>query len=305
MKVHLASVGVPAEQSCIPAFRASAAADRIGVHEVCDDPAAADALVFTECHLIDDWRLRPIFRSSLFRRYPEKAFVYNERDLPWCALPGVYVSMPRHTFDPVRQRSFAYYAVEEPYRKLGVARAPSADPDLLFSLVASPTHRSRSVLFALRHPRAVVESVDAFAFFDPGSRDFDARRRHFAETLYRSKFVLCPRGRGSSSIRLYEALAAGRVPVILSDAWVPPAGPAWDRISVRWPERRVDGLIEHLEELEPRAAAMGLEARAAFEAWFAPDMTFHRIVDLLEECRAVPPHERQPSRCGLRRARRS
>ena len=32
--------------------------------------------------------------------------------------------------------------------------------------------------------------------------------------MFRSKFFLCPRGTGTSSIRLYETLSAGRVPVI-------------------------------------------------------------------------------------------
>src|ERR1041385_4875007 len=41
--------------------------------------------------------------------------------------------------------------------------------------------------------------------------------------------------------------AAGRVPVVISDPWVPPRGPDWDALPIRWPEGRTDGLVEALE----------------------------------------------------------
>ena len=100
-------------------------------------------------------------------------------------------------------------------------------------------------------------------FHDATSRDYEVRRRRFAETMFRSKFVLCPRGHGTSSIRLFETLAAGRVPVVISDDWVAPKGPTWDACSVRWSQDAgTESLLAYLEELEPRAAEMGAAARA-------------------------------------------
>jgi hypothetical protein len=137
-------------------------------------------------------------------------------------------------------------------------------------------------------------------FHDSTSRAFTQRRQHFAETLFRSKFVLCPRGHGTSSIRLFETLAAGRVPVVISDGWTPPSGPSWESIVVRWSEAApIDRLLAHLEELEPRAEEMGSRAHTAFADWFAPAVLFDRIVTQIERLAAIGAAENISER-GLR-----
>lgn len=49
--------------------------------------------------------------------------------------------------------------------------------------------------------------------FNPNIKDDD----NYEESLYKSKFSLCPSGTGPNSIRLWETLSFGCVPVILSD----------------------------------------------------------------------------------------
>lgn len=98
-----------------------------------------------------------------------------------------------------------------------------------------------------------------------------------------SRFVLCPRGKGTSSIRLYEALASGCVPVILSDQWVAPEGPAWESFSIRWPESDAAGLVATLEERDARWQEMGRAARAAYDQFFAPEVAFHRLIENCSE----------------------
>jgi hypothetical protein len=97
--------------------------------------------------------------------------------------------------------------------------------------------------------------------------------------MRRSRFVLCPRGRGTSSFRLYEALAHGCVPVIISDGWVAPDGPDWDSFSIRWPERDAEGLAEMLEDRDAEWPQLSRAARSAYEAFFAPSVSFHQIVE--------------------------
>ena len=224
--------------------------------------------------LVRDWRLGAIRTHELARRYPEKVHVYDERDQPWCAFPGVYVSMPRRHFRSGAQRAWAYSTIP-PVRS-------SILPDLLFSLVASPTARCRAPLFSLRHPDAVVERVEGFTFFDRTSRDFVGRRARYRDVLHRSRFVLCPRGRGTSSIRLYETLAAGRVPVIISDDWVAPDGPDWDSCSIRWPEGRVSGLVEFIAECDPDWQRLGANAAGVYRDYFSKDVSAQRILNACE-----------------------
>ena len=173
----------------VRAFEELARADRFQAHELASDPEAADLILFTQCHMLpSEWRLGPIRDHALTARFREKVMVYDERDRPWCAFPGVYVSMPRRSFDDRYQRAGGYY------HHLPVAE-PRNDPDLLFSFIGSPSSRARSPLSRLRHPDAIVETVRQFTFYDPSSPNYEARRERYRELLARSRFVLCPRGR--------------------------------------------------------------------------------------------------------------
>lgn len=55
------------------------------------------------------------------------------------------------------------------------------------------------------------------------------QERTYLQSLQRSVFALCPSGTGPNTIRLWEALGCGAIPVVLSDTWKPP-GPRelWD-----------------------------------------------------------------------------
>lgn len=273
----------------VQAFRNLAARDRHKKHRVVDAPDRADILLFVDCHLSPDWRMRCLLDHRDLVQFRNRALVYNECDEPWVAAPGVYVSLPKRHFDERTARAWGYYT-------LGDETAPpeGCQPDLLFSFVGTPGHvtseghRVRRRILQLSHPSAHIEDSSGFVFFD-GSRDPEAhraRQKHFAEMLGRSKLVLCPRGRGTSSIRLYEVMRAGRAPVILADQWVPPQGPDWDSFALRVAEADVARLPEMLENREKDWQALGAEARRAYEQWFAPDVAFHHII---EKCAEVLP----------------
>jgi hypothetical protein len=80
-------------------------------------------------------------------------------------------------------------------------------------------------------------------------------------------------------MRLFEAMRVGCVPVILSDAWVPPSGPNWRDFSVLVPERDFATLPRLLESLEPSAEAKSVMARQIWTDWFSDEVTFHRLVE--------------------------
>jgi hypothetical protein len=266
-----------------------ASIDRFGSHELVDEPEVADVVLFVQCHMVD-WRLRAIRRHPAAQAHWGKVMVFDERDRPWRSFPGIYVSTDKSSFDVRRQRSWSYLrAPSNP--------APDVEPDLLFSFVGSRTARCRSALFDLRHPEGVIEEVTRFMFWDETSPQYAERRRRFSEVLSRSRFVLCPRGRGTSSIRLYEAIAAGRVPVIISDDWVEPAGPDWGTFSLRIPESRAHTVADVVEAHRDDWPAMSASASAAHQAYFSESATFHRVVDLLDDLRGSTP--RNPSRFAL------
>lgn len=274
MLVHLARFEDTYIDQPVAAFTMHASTDKVGAHQLTDSPEAADVVLFTQCHMLpNDWRLKRFRDHPLRRAFPSKTLVYNESDRPWCALPGVYVNMPQRHFVAEHQRAWGYFAPPP----IG---ASHPIPDLLFSFVASNTARCREPLFALRHKDAIVEEVRGFRFWDQTTEGFGERRARFLEVLSRSRFVLCPRGNGTSSIRLYESLAMGAVPVIIADDWRPPPGPSWEKFSIRWPEGRTDGLLQTLEAMDADWPALSREARRAYDEHFSPDVYFHHVASL-------------------------
>jgi len=101
--------------------------------------------------------------------------------------------------------------------------------------------------------------------------------------MSRGKFALCPKGVGTSTYRIYEAMSAGRAPVILADDWVPPSGPDWSTFAVFIPESNASGVQPILERYEESWAERGAAARAAWEQWFAPDVRFHQFANLCKQ----------------------
>jgi hypothetical protein len=277
MKVWIASASPANETPPVDAFRALAGRASSAGHMLAGSPADADLILFTDCHMFPhDPGLRAFrLHHPLLREFRDKCLIYDERDLPWLAWPGVYVSMPCRHLRREFQEPWAYYTTPTPEGTPDLARAP----DLLFSFVGSLSHRVRRDVLALRDERAVIRHVKRFTFYDSSSPDYVSKREQYSETLVRSKFVLCPRGKGTSSIRLYEVLAAGRVPVIISDEWVAPDGPDWDRCSLRWPEAAVTELPLVLAEREEDFDAMAAVVRRVYEEWFSPERAFDRIVD--------------------------
>jgi hypothetical protein len=280
----------PGVATYAPLFARLAAQDRFGVHILCDDPAQADLILFLDGHQhYRDLELSAIRRHPLVAQFREKAFVYSEVDQPWCAMPGLYVAMPKSSFDARRQRACAYLSV--PNAHVTPTPPPDAEGALLFSFMGRGGNRTRERVLALKHPRAVIADTSKTDFFGSQTEEVERQKQYYAETIARSKFVLCPRGAGASSFRIFETMAAGRVPVILSDSWVPPAGPDWRNCAVFIPEKDVEKIGAILETHEARFSSMAAAARQEWENWFAPDVLFHRMTDALKdivETRRVP-----------------
>jgi len=104
-------------------------------------------------------------------------------------------------------------------------------------------------------------------------------RKQYSDALYLAKFVLCPRGFGTSSFRIFESMRCGRVPVIISDDWVEPQGPDWPSFSIRVRESQVSSIPQILSERVSESKAMGSRARKEWEQWFSPSSSFHYLIE--------------------------
>ncbi len=294
-----ASAGPERAHLDLEQLRTCAGLDRFGVHIAVDDPDDADLILFVETSgnagsYFEQVRRHPLYRE---RRADSYLFCSTDRLIPM--LPGVFASVERSWYWPSWARSSHYLGVREG----GHLRY---DPDhgarpYLFSFVGSTaSHPVRRRLMSIHHPHALLVDTRA-GIGDPGPlarADYERPdyERQYADSIRQSAFVLCPRGGGPSSFRLFETMMLGRVPVIVSDQWVPPVGPDWESFSLRIKEAEIHTIPGVLEERAPEAGHMGETARVAWLDWFSESASFHRVVEwCLELTRSAP------SRAGMRR----
>jgi hypothetical protein len=276
------AIQTPGVETYLPLLKRLAEQDRFGVHSLCDDAEQADAILFLDGHQhYQDMELTAIRQHPLVVRHREKAFVYSEVDQPWCAMPGLYVSMPKSALEPQRQRACAYISL--PNASAEPRPLPQEPDALLFSFMGRGGNRTRERLLKVKHARAHVEDTSASDFFGTHDEKIAKQKERYADVMGRSKFVLCPKGAGTSSFRIFETLSAGRVPVILSDEWAPPIGPDWNRCMVIVAEGNVERVGAVLEKVEGEFPAMAAAAWKAWEEWFASDVKFHRMAEALAD----------------------
>lgn len=268
-------------------------------HQIVSDPSAADFILILGASAREPQRL---LEHELYRAYPERCAVYTEDDDYVPLLPGVYCSATKDEHTRIgRVFNYAYITRNGKHRNRYLGEAPDAasipaatQKRYLFTFMGGSTSLLRKRLFNLKFNRqdVLIENTSAYQHWDNAQSDRAERQRRYAETLAASHFVLCPRGAGAGSIRFFEVLAAGVAPVLLSDGFALPPGPAWDTFLLQVRERDITRLPEILEPLLSTAAERGRLARQAFDEYFAIDREFDCIVDLAARAlRHGPPTE--------------
>jgi hypothetical protein len=265
------------------AYRTHACLDRLrelyemDAHEtfgLAHDPAEADAIVFVENTHFHDLCFETVTTHPLVKRYPEKVYMYNEMDLAWPLLPGLYCSLTHGLATSDDYVAFPYLTAAN--SSIQHIHAANTRRKWLFSFVGSISHPSRKPLFKLAGNEARVVDTSEFCTWNPAQTSRYAYQKLYTDTIAASKFVLCPRGIGPASLRLFETIEAGRVPVIISDSWVAPPQINWD-FAVRIPESAVASIPDVLSRLEPEWQERGHAARAAWESAYAPDQLFNTL----------------------------
>jgi hypothetical protein len=90
---------------------------------------------------------------------------------------------------------------------------------------------------------------------DGSSKRKNLETKRYNEVLSESVFSLCPEGSGPNTIRLWESIAVGSIPVVFSDNWKPPLilGMDWSQFSVWIPNMEYDQTMRILESIDESA----------------------------------------------------
>jgi len=156
---------------------------------------------------------------------------------------------------------------------------PSPHKDIFYSFIGYDTHESRTKLFKrITHPEnTVIIRRDKYHYWQPVASD-KQNEIEYKDILSRSRFSLCPRGTGPSTIRFWESLQAGAIPIVISDAMRYPDGFDWNSCIIRVPEKHVGLLFEKLAKITPeQEEVMRQKCLEAFEL-FCRDDNFLTVI---------------------------
>lgn len=238
-------------------------------------------------------RIFGVAPSSHYAQRPDATFAWDSGDFPTGRLPGLFCSLSRRLFDPARHRSFCY-----PLRiNRQIAEQPLTDARYLFGFSGNVTAPVRARLFTELRPAAdaglgLLRQTDSLftRIYDPGA---DGERARFADDLRQCRFILCPRGNGLSSIRLFETMEAARVPVIISDALVLPQCVNWADCALVVPEAEIARLPELLAARADDWSRLAANARREWARCFAPATL---LPNLVAQVRDIVRTRRRPEK---------
>ena len=254
---------------------ARSAAESGGQHGATDDPSDADILLFVGSRhpFHADVRKHPLAMGA-----SRRVLLYDSADHVIPFLPGIYPSIEARYYDPRRVRS-GFYLRGIGSSWVGPVGRPSQARFLFSFTGAFDNSGLRRRLARLDHPAGLLRDTSS----EPGrgygqsAQVYGEYQRRYVQSLSESCFVLCPRGVGCGTVRLFETMRAARVPVVISDAWVPTPGPDWDACSLRVRESEIDALPALLEDSRGRADQMGEAAYEAWRRWFSAERAFQTM----------------------------
>lgn len=245
------------------------------------DPVSADWILYLEGDMRRDFlQLR---RHPLVHQHFEKCYLFGHLASRLKPLPGVYTSVSHRQFASGRYRPVCHPT-------LGTRSGNRFLPDdyddrprrYFFSFTGAATSWVRRRLYRMpfKRPDVLIVNSSDYRHWE-GDTNAEWQQR-YVENILDSEFVLCPRGYGLGTMRLYEVMSLGRAPVLLADGCVLPEGPAWDDFCVRVAERDIAHLPRILEPYRPNATAMGQRARQAWESFFHPERQWVSLLTELE-----------------------
>lgn len=203
----------------------------------------------------------------------------------------------------VRLHPFPLYPVQMPDAE---ADSPEEDRDLLFSFVGA---RARDFYLSQVRNYIIDELADVSGGHIVGRDTWhynkivydhqilksanshdrlvdDRASSEFVDVLKRSKFSLCPSGSGPNSIRLWESIGAGAIPVIMADTLELPGPRAlWEQAAVFCDETReaVRALPARLRAIASDKGVMMAKHHAMKQLWslYGPDAFTSDILNYL------------------------
>lgn len=105
----------------------------------------------------------------------------------------------------------------------------------------------------------------------------------YKKLLEETEMALCPRGTGPSTIRFWEALGSGCLPLLISDSLKLPLEDVidWTRLMIKIPEKDIENIDNYLPD-KMSLFFMRTEAQRLYQEWFSNENLYKTITHYLQ-----------------------
>jgi len=143
---------------------------------------------------------------------------------------------------------FAPCAINKKFNNLRILSIPypvtkihtsASTKDILYSFIGATTNKVRDAIFKMRHSVDAVIIKRDTPHFLYNKEIMEKNLNEFYDILSRSRYSLCPRGFGPGSIRFWESLQVGSIPILISDDYLLPEGFDWTKCVIQVKEKDI------------------------------------------------------------------
>jgi hypothetical protein len=304
MNIYVALANVAAEADFagyLDAFRNLAYEDQFGKHVLVDSPKVADCILFIDAHLslsVDYYRI--IDNHHLTKSFPEKVMVYDEYDRPPSFGRGLYVSIPRFLYTKSRQAVACYW--RNGFDSHQLDRAVSHRTDYCFFAGAVSYNPTRArIVKQLAGSVVHVKDTSAVSPWKTGADAPTPEALHkslleYSSMMSKHQYCIAPLGKGTSSIRTFEAFAHGTVPIVMANEYVAPQIPSWNECVVTVNQRRPLDIVALQMQLQQEFASRQNLVLNIQDRYFALNSRWNFFGDQLERVLCSDPVWRSRSK---------
>jgi hypothetical protein len=285
----------------LAAFRQLAQDDQWGKHQLATSPETADCILFIDAHVslsVDYYRI--IDNHSLTKRFPEKVMVYDEYDRPPSFGRGLYVSIPKFLYNNSRHAVVCYWSSFFNAQHSEYDIGPKTDFCFFAGSVSYNPTRARIVKQLHNSVVTIRDTSDVSPWKTgagaPTSDTLRKSRLEYSEMMSKHQYCIAPLGKGTSSIRMFEAFAHGTVPIVMANEYVAPQVQNWNECVVTVDQRRPLDIVRLQMQLQQEFASRQNLAMQIHDRCFALSSRWNFFGDQLERVLITNPVWRSRSK---------